>query len=305
MHCESKARYLLRIWLYFYFLRAVVNISIQTLLFSPWLLFRKMIISQLDLGLPVVDLETALWEWGERFHRRSPEWFIKQLQSLSLLYSPNDPVSTFIVNLSVWGCFVFFCLLSSCCCGPRYAWRSNNFFSILISPTRISVVIDSGSANVYSRRKRIAEGKWNIGREDWRHLFFILDDHVSSILYLCFPNLVKHFAMVWKCYIFGRVYRKVSIPSLFRYLVLSFSRSSAFSSFVFLFFRSFILHFSRMFHSFFIPNSVILSISSFFLVLFPRFFYKPKGRLFKRSVSYTLFTAYKGIQDRRLLFLSW
>ena len=115
MHCESKARYLLRIWLYFYFLRAVVNISIQTLLFSPWLLFRKMIISQLDLGLPVVDLETALGEWGERFHRRSPEWFIKQLQSLSLLYSPNDPVSTFIVNLSVWGCFVFFCLLSSCC----------------------------------------------------------------------------------------------------------------------------------------------------------------------------------------------
>ena len=35
---------------YFLFLRAVVNIPIQTLIISPWLLFRKMIISQLELG---------------------------------------------------------------------------------------------------------------------------------------------------------------------------------------------------------------------------------------------------------------
>ena len=36
------------------FLRVVVNIPIQTLIISPWLLFRKMIISQLELGPPVV-----------------------------------------------------------------------------------------------------------------------------------------------------------------------------------------------------------------------------------------------------------
>ena len=45
--------FFVRIWLTFLFLRAVVNIPIQTLLISPWLLFRKMIISQLELGPPV------------------------------------------------------------------------------------------------------------------------------------------------------------------------------------------------------------------------------------------------------------
>ena len=42
---------------YFLFLRAVVNIPIQTLIISPWLLFRKMIISQLELGPPVIRLK--------------------------------------------------------------------------------------------------------------------------------------------------------------------------------------------------------------------------------------------------------
>ena len=36
-----------------YFLQAVVNIRIQTLSFSPWRLLREMIVSQLELGLPV------------------------------------------------------------------------------------------------------------------------------------------------------------------------------------------------------------------------------------------------------------
>ena len=38
---------------YFLFLRAVVNMPIQTLIIPPWLLLRKMIISQLELGPPV------------------------------------------------------------------------------------------------------------------------------------------------------------------------------------------------------------------------------------------------------------
>ena len=59
MHYESKVRYLLRTWLYFYFPKAVANIPIQTLTFSSWLLFRKMIISHLELGLPVAEADTS------------------------------------------------------------------------------------------------------------------------------------------------------------------------------------------------------------------------------------------------------
>ena len=42
------------------FLRVVLNIPIQTLIISPWLLFRKMIISQLELGPPVVRPDISL-----------------------------------------------------------------------------------------------------------------------------------------------------------------------------------------------------------------------------------------------------
>ena len=38
---------------YYLFLKAVVNIPIQTLIIPPWLLLRKMIILQLELGPPV------------------------------------------------------------------------------------------------------------------------------------------------------------------------------------------------------------------------------------------------------------
>ena len=45
----------LRIWRIFLFLRVVVNIPIQTLIIPPWLLLHKMIISQLELGPPVLQ----------------------------------------------------------------------------------------------------------------------------------------------------------------------------------------------------------------------------------------------------------
>ena len=51
MHCGSKVRYFY--WEFdriFLFLRAVINIPIKTLIISPWLFFRKMIISQLEVG---------------------------------------------------------------------------------------------------------------------------------------------------------------------------------------------------------------------------------------------------------------
>ena len=43
----------MRIRRMFLFLSAVVNIPVETLIISPWLLFPKMIISQLELGPPV------------------------------------------------------------------------------------------------------------------------------------------------------------------------------------------------------------------------------------------------------------
>ena len=48
-----------RIWLRFYLLRAIVNIPIQALIISPRLLFRKMIISKLELG--------CLWSYPENY----------------------------------------------------------------------------------------------------------------------------------------------------------------------------------------------------------------------------------------------
>ena len=55
MHCESMRRGVFVVNLtYLLFLRAVVNIPTQKkLTISPWLFFRKMIVSQLELGLPV------------------------------------------------------------------------------------------------------------------------------------------------------------------------------------------------------------------------------------------------------------
>ena len=41
-------------------IKAVVNIPIQTLVISPWLLFRKVIISQLELGLPAIRLAAII-----------------------------------------------------------------------------------------------------------------------------------------------------------------------------------------------------------------------------------------------------
>ena len=54
--CTVEARWgiLMRIWLIFLIIRVVVNIPIQILIILQWLFFHKMIISQLELELPVV-----------------------------------------------------------------------------------------------------------------------------------------------------------------------------------------------------------------------------------------------------------
>ena len=74
MHCGSNVRcFSLGIWLYFYFLRAVVNIPIQTHVFSPRHLLRKMIISQLELGPPVYYFAYVLFVYD--FLVNSPLWW--------------------------------------------------------------------------------------------------------------------------------------------------------------------------------------------------------------------------------------
>ena len=58
MYCGSKVRYFYWEIDSFYYSRhrAVVNIPTQTLIISPWLVLCKMIISQLELKPPVVQL---------------------------------------------------------------------------------------------------------------------------------------------------------------------------------------------------------------------------------------------------------
>ena len=55
---------------FFLFLRAVANMPIQTLIIPPWLLLRKMIISQLELGPPVESVEVSC-PWREACARKS------------------------------------------------------------------------------------------------------------------------------------------------------------------------------------------------------------------------------------------
>ena len=68
---------------FFLFLRAVVNMPIQTLIIPPWLLLCKMIIPQLELGSPVV--------WCTRFsfvglnHTRNFHFFFQYYLSITYI----------------------------------------------------------------------------------------------------------------------------------------------------------------------------------------------------------------------------
>ena len=68
-----------RIWLFFFFLRAVVNILIQTLIIPPRLLFRKMIISQLEHGPSVRE------RVEKNKHCSTPTWITMKIKQ------PLDP----------------------------------------------------------------------------------------------------------------------------------------------------------------------------------------------------------------------
>ena len=77
--------FLLRIWRIVLFLRAVVNILIQTLIIPPWLLLCKMIISQLELGPPVVTLMPLNLKFS-RYQRSTPYTVVNILKVNSMKY---------------------------------------------------------------------------------------------------------------------------------------------------------------------------------------------------------------------------
>ena len=80
----------LRIWCIFLFLRAVVNIPIQTLIIPPWLLLCKMIISQLELGPPVI--------WQEYEEQVRTE-IVEKVPNLN---NTNEPLRRgFIIHLTM------------------------------------------------------------------------------------------------------------------------------------------------------------------------------------------------------------
>ena len=80
--------------LFFLFLRAILNIPIQTLIISPWLLFRKMIISQLELESPVHA--AALVAFFSRIERQftSENFHTKRKKTLSTTTNLNSPLLT-------------------------------------------------------------------------------------------------------------------------------------------------------------------------------------------------------------------
>ena len=79
---------------FFLFLRAIINIPIQTLIISPWLLFRKMIISQLELESPVHA--AALVAVFSRIERQftSENFHTHKKKTLSTTTNLNSPLLT-------------------------------------------------------------------------------------------------------------------------------------------------------------------------------------------------------------------
>ena len=79
---------------FFLFLRAIVNIPIQTPIISPWLLSRKMIISQLELESPVHA--AALVAFFSRIERQftSENFHTKRKKTLSTTTNLNSPLLT-------------------------------------------------------------------------------------------------------------------------------------------------------------------------------------------------------------------
>ena len=110
MRCTIEDEvFLLRIWLIFLFLRAVVNIPIQTSIISPWLIFRKMIISQLELGIFIGNLTVFfITERGRKYSHTNSHDF-----AMALILQDDD------LTAGAWATCGLLCLSLS----PQGAWR--------------------------------------------------------------------------------------------------------------------------------------------------------------------------------------
>ena len=110
MRCTIEDEvFLLRISLIFLFLRAVVNIPIQTSIISPWLIFRKMIISQLELGIFIGNLTVFfITERGRKYSHTNSHDF-----AMALILQDDD------LTAGAWATCGLLCLSLS----PQGAWR--------------------------------------------------------------------------------------------------------------------------------------------------------------------------------------
>ena len=110
MRCTIEDEvFLLRIWLISLFLRAVVNIPIQTSIISSWLIFRKMIISQLELGIFIGNLAVFfITERGRKYSHTNSHDF-----AMALVLQDDD------LTAGAWAICGLLCLSLS----PQGAWR--------------------------------------------------------------------------------------------------------------------------------------------------------------------------------------
>ena len=98
------------------FLKVVVNIPIQTDIISPWLLLRRMIISQLELGPPVYqsgrkeDCIIQKFQNAPLYKGAFVPLDIKEYKIIELIWTINcyDGPRTFYILLKIYSAFFFF-----------------------------------------------------------------------------------------------------------------------------------------------------------------------------------------------------
>ena len=97
------------------FLKVVVNIPIQTDIISPWLLLRRMIISQLELGPPVYqsgrkeDCIIQKFQNAPLYKGAFVPLDIKEYKIIELIWTINcyDGLRTFYILLKIYSAFFF------------------------------------------------------------------------------------------------------------------------------------------------------------------------------------------------------
>ena len=148
------------------FLKVVVNIPIQTDIISPWLLLRRMIISQLELGPPVYqsgrkeDCIIQKFQNAPLYKGEFVPLDIKEYKIIELIWTINcyDGLRTFYILLKIYSAFFFFQLQekffqmikSAGLCLTRYgiSVSSSLEFENMRSCTHFQFVVDKSSLTI-------------------------------------------------------------------------------------------------------------------------------------------------------------